>query len=207
MKMDLVAADWLQRNLIIMATDDLSALSVAYGEREDRQQWQFSVDMIYRLLVCRLISVSSPLEDGLEAIREFSVKLSQVDPFDRSPGNFEAVGVWIEPLLTCSYPGSLLVAKYGFMHADAAEDLAKHWRDAAIDRPDAFPTNDLADADCALRHASQLFECAAISRAAGWQKSSEWPPLNVAFIEEIEAVFDRHNVPWSNEPLIPIRLA
>lgn len=39
-------------------------------------------------------------------------------------------------------------------------------------------------------------------------KENRWPhtwPLNEAFIEDIESIFEAHGVDWSDEPLIPIR--
>ena len=38
-----------------------------------------------------------------------------------------------------------------------------------------------------------------------WTKREDTWPLNEAFIEDIESIFEAHGVAWSDEPLIPIR--
>lgn len=200
MKMPHHLAQWLERNLQVMATDDISAMFFVDDYVSDKKQWQYGVDIIYRCLVCDLIKGLYIPETPLEFVQE----LASVDPFDDSPENDEPLGVWFGPLLNCTYRGKMLVAKYGLLNSIVAEALAYSWQRAAEKEPNDFPVNGLDSAEAALLHAKRLRECAEISRAAGWQPSEEWEPVNEAMIEEIEARFEECGVPWSEEPLIPI---
>jgi len=204
MRMPVRVAEWLQDNLHVMATDDLSAISFASGESNDGEQWQLAVDMIYRCLVSGLINVYAPLEDGLDAIERFVRGLAEVDPFDRSEANWVAIGVWLGPLFHDTDRGMEISARYGLVNADAAEVLARGWKQAAENKPECFPVGGFEDANDALKHVDSLFNCAAISRAAGWISSGQSIPLNEAFIEEVEAIFEECGVPWSCNPLIPV---
>ncbi|WP_394003250.1 hypothetical protein ACF3M1_01485 [Luteimonas sp. WGS1318] len=204
MKMSIDDAKWLQECLITMATDDISPISFAYGGGDDRDQWQRIVDRYYRFLVCE-IAETYPSLLGHNEIQDYVKCLSLVDPFDESGKNPDDLVVWYGSDIRCSYKGGLIVSKYGLLNADAAEDLAAHWMHTAKISPERFPANGIKDADAALLLAKQLFECAAISRAAGWRLSNEWPELNLGLIEELEDIFDKYGVPWNEGPLVPIR--
>ncbi|RUL71900.1 hypothetical protein [Dyella choica] len=202
-------AAWLQRNLVIMSIDDVSAIGLS-GDSPNRAlnetvgQWQFTIDMIYRCLVSGLICVG-PTDEwlraiGLPDIKSFTETLAKINPFDL-PGD---PGHWFDTYFVDTDYCRLRIAHYGLLNADAAETIARNNLAVLEETPAYYPKAYVKD-EVGLRNAAtHFFECAAISRAAGWHPGKNVDVLVPAFVEEIEMLFENHGIPWSEKPLIPI---
>ena len=133
MKFPLDVAAWLQRNLVTMSIDDISAMGLSEANLNQTasgtaDQWQFTVDMIYRCLVCGLIS-AGPTEKWLRSIHQpdvagFARTLADINPFDFS----DDPGHWFETFFVDTEFCRLRVAHYGLLDADVAEKIARKSR-------------------------------------------------------------------------------
>jgi hypothetical protein len=193
-----------------MSIDDMSALGLS-GDGLNQtasgtfKQWQFTVDMIYRCLICGLIS-AGPLDEWLNSIGHIDVKsfvksLADVNPFDRTldPGHW--IDTYFEDTIFCR----LLVAHYGLLNANIAERTAENnlrYIGTSATHSQEYDINYEVKRREAARH---LLECATISRAAGWSPEKDTDILEPAFIKEIEALFEKHGVSWDERALVPIR--
>ena len=202
-------AAWLQRNLVIMSIDDMSALglsndSVNKAASEALEQWQFTVDMIYRCLVSGVIT-AGPTDEwlqsiGLSDVEAFARTLAEVNPLNLigDPGH------WIDTYFVDTDFCRLRVAHYGLLNADVAETIARNNLRILEETSENFPKSYVKDEIKLKNIATHFLECAEISRAAGWipGKSADVPIP--AFVDEIAVLFEQHGVPWSEKPLIPI---
>jgi hypothetical protein len=212
MKFPLDVAAWLQRNLVTMSIDDISAMGLSEANLNQTasgtaDQWQFTVDMIYRCLVCGLIS-AGPTEKWLRSIHQpdvagFARTLADINPYDFSgdPGH------WFETFFVDTEFCRLRVAHYGLLNADVAEKIARNNLSVLKKTPAYYPSTYVKDEHELRQAVDHFLECAAISRAAGWYPGKNTNILVPSFAEEIEAIFEKCELPWSEKPLIPVRRA
>jgi len=170
MKMSVDEAEDLQSELEVMYSDDTGTSLIGfvsqpfpYTEATDKIAWQYTVEILYRLIKCGLCKVigmqtvdpgiwpypSEHSEEAQTRLRKFISDLAQINPFDRSHENFEHIGAWVWPVLYTTELCDRLLDKYNI---------------AAVDSP-----------------------------------------FSESFIEEVESIFEAHGVPWSEEPLFPVR--
>jgi hypothetical protein len=160
MKIPTKEAEGLQYALVcIFGVDDYTPMGFGrVGPGCTREDWQWAVDWIYRLLSAGLLELwPAGMLDGktdltFDGFLDFARELAKQDPSLFKEVNEKPVP-WIGPHLCLTDKAKRLIAKHGM--SDPCQDY----------------------------------------------------PLNVAFIEEMEGIFEAVGVPWSEGPLVPIRSA
>ncbi|PXV58497.1 hypothetical protein SAMN04487785_115146 [Dyella jiangningensis] len=208
MKLPEDVAIWLQGRIAMMSTDDMSALAFSSGRIESCPddtiaRWQLAVDMIHRCVVSGVLEINPALTDFVmaEGLQAATREMAMVDPF-KFPGDAGAQLIWLGSYLYCTSHFRLRVAHYGLLDADEADAIAQSCL-YVLGHPKDYPAYVAKQAE-QRQKADHYFECARVSRDAGWVKGKDITVLNPDFIEEIEGLCEAHGVPWASAPIIPV---
>ncbi|MBB5866576.1 MULTISPECIES: hypothetical protein [Xanthomonas] len=193
---------WLQTNLAELATDSFSAINFASNFRNDKNQWQVAVETLYRCMRSDLVIAIPSIEHSGLSIEEISAELSNSNPFNES--EWDSISIWMTTYLESTMMCREIVAEHGLLNAEAALISSTGWEEAAKLENDVFPVNGLNSRAEALIFAKKMRDLAIKSRSK-YKNSSSKIQLNLNFMKDIEGIFNINHVPYSEEPLFPVK--